>query len=257
MVGSDGKVQLRPITIGRDYGTTLEIVGGVDVNDRIIVNPSDSIEDGQQVNVAPRAPGRPAVVKRYGAWLRRPISCWLALLARMRWWARIISGRRRLRPLRTPTRRRRRGAWPRPKIRLPKGAWWEVFNDAELNDYEQQLLTANQSLLAAKDRLDEARSLARVASARILPASQRRSQRLAQHAIREIARKCVTIGRPLTQSTYEIPFFINYEPDLFGKFRRSLQASNATLQATAADMYNVQPGADRGAGRRLLQPARA
>jgi RND family efflux transporter MFP subunit len=53
VVGNDGKVQLRRITIGRDYGTTLEVVGGaVDVNDRIIVNPSDSIEDGQQVNVA-------------------------------------------------------------------------------------------------------------------------------------------------------------------------------------------------------------
>jgi len=53
VVGSDGKVQLRPISIGRDYGTTLEIVGGVDVSDQIIVNPADSIEDGQQVNVAP------------------------------------------------------------------------------------------------------------------------------------------------------------------------------------------------------------
>ncbi len=53
VVGADGKVQLRHISIGRDYGTTLEIVGGVDVNDRVIVNPSDSIEDGQQVNVAP------------------------------------------------------------------------------------------------------------------------------------------------------------------------------------------------------------
>ncbi len=53
VVGSDGKVQLRRITIGRDYGTRLEIVGGVNVNDRVIVNPSDSVEDGQQVRVAP------------------------------------------------------------------------------------------------------------------------------------------------------------------------------------------------------------
>ncbi len=52
VVGSDGKVQLRNISIGRDYGTTLEIVGGVSENDRIIVNPSDSIEQGQTVNVA-------------------------------------------------------------------------------------------------------------------------------------------------------------------------------------------------------------
>jgi membrane fusion protein, multidrug efflux system len=52
IVGPDNKVQLRPITIGRDYGTTLEILGGVSVEDRIIVNPADSLEDGQSVNVA-------------------------------------------------------------------------------------------------------------------------------------------------------------------------------------------------------------
>jgi hypothetical protein len=52
VVGSDGKVQLRKISIGRDYGTSLEILGGVDVNDLVIVNPSDSIEQGEPVNVA-------------------------------------------------------------------------------------------------------------------------------------------------------------------------------------------------------------
>jgi RND family efflux transporter MFP subunit len=52
VVGADGKVSLRPITIGRDYGTTLEILGGVSPADRIIVNPSDSMEDGQPVAVA-------------------------------------------------------------------------------------------------------------------------------------------------------------------------------------------------------------
>ncbi len=57
VVGPDGKVQLRHINIGRDYGTTLEIVGGVDANDLVIVNPSDSIEDGQKVNVAPQQQG--------------------------------------------------------------------------------------------------------------------------------------------------------------------------------------------------------
>ncbi len=51
-VVADGKVQLRPINIGRDYGTTLEILGGVSPTDQIVVNPADSLEDGQQVNVA-------------------------------------------------------------------------------------------------------------------------------------------------------------------------------------------------------------
>ena len=57
IVGSDNKVELRNITIGRDFGNTLEIVGGVDANDRVIVNPSDAIENGEKVNVAPQQQG--------------------------------------------------------------------------------------------------------------------------------------------------------------------------------------------------------
>jgi RND family efflux transporter MFP subunit len=52
VVGPDNKVQLRPITIGRDYGTSLEILGGVNTNDQVIINPADSLEDGQQVQIA-------------------------------------------------------------------------------------------------------------------------------------------------------------------------------------------------------------
>jgi RND family efflux transporter MFP subunit len=52
VVGGDNKIQLRHINIGRDYGTTLEILGGVTANERIVINPADSLEDGQQVNVA-------------------------------------------------------------------------------------------------------------------------------------------------------------------------------------------------------------
>ena len=57
VVGSDHKVQLRPITIGRDYGSTLEILGGVSVEDQVVVNPADSLEEGQQVNIAPQNQG--------------------------------------------------------------------------------------------------------------------------------------------------------------------------------------------------------
>jgi membrane fusion protein, multidrug efflux system len=57
VVGSNNKVQLRPIAIGRDYGSTLEIVGGVGVEDQVVVNPADSLEEGQQVHVAPLGQG--------------------------------------------------------------------------------------------------------------------------------------------------------------------------------------------------------
>jgi multidrug efflux system membrane fusion protein len=58
VVDSDNKVQLRPINIGRDYGATLEILGGVSPSDRIVINPPDSLEEGQQVNVAQPPPNQ-------------------------------------------------------------------------------------------------------------------------------------------------------------------------------------------------------
>ncbi|HZD94420.1 MAG TPA: efflux RND transporter periplasmic adaptor subunit [Candidatus Sulfotelmatobacter sp.] len=51
VVGSDRKVHLKAITIGRDFGTRVEILGGLDPNDLVVVNPADSLEDGQEVNV--------------------------------------------------------------------------------------------------------------------------------------------------------------------------------------------------------------
>ena len=57
VVDKDNKVHLRPISIGRDFGATLEILGGLDVSDRIVINPSDSLEEGQQVHVATPSAG--------------------------------------------------------------------------------------------------------------------------------------------------------------------------------------------------------
>ena len=143
-------------------------------------------------------------------------------------------------PAQVPTAYKTEGPWrvAAPKDSIPKGTWWEIFNDAELNNYEQQLLKANQSLEAAKDRLSQARALARVTSAGYFPtfSTDPNASRNRYSANRP---EVVTLNRPLTQNTFEIPFLLNYEPDLFGKVKRSLQASNASLQSTAADLYNV------------------
>jgi membrane fusion protein, multidrug efflux system len=50
VVGADDKVQLRPVMIGRDFGTTTEILSGIQATDWIVLSPSDSLEDGQVVN---------------------------------------------------------------------------------------------------------------------------------------------------------------------------------------------------------------
>jgi len=143
-------------------------------------------------------------------------------------------------PMPTPPTYKTEAPWraAEPKDSIPKGAWWEIYNDAELNAYEQQLLKANQSLAAANDRLSQARSLARVASAGYFPTMSvdPNASRTRYSGNRPVV---VTVGRPLTQNTFEIPFLLSYEPDLFGKVRRTLEASNASLQSTAADYYNV------------------
>jgi RND family efflux transporter MFP subunit len=50
VVEADGKVHLKPVVIGRDFGTDVEILSGLDGSDSIILNPSDSLEDGQPVH---------------------------------------------------------------------------------------------------------------------------------------------------------------------------------------------------------------
>lgn len=52
VVGPDNKVQLKPIKIGRDYGSAVEVVQGLQPDDQLVVNPPDSLEDGEQVNIA-------------------------------------------------------------------------------------------------------------------------------------------------------------------------------------------------------------
>jgi RND family efflux transporter MFP subunit len=53
-----GSAQLVPITIGRDFGATVEVVAGLQSSDQVIVNPSDSLTSGNQVQVsAPQAGG--------------------------------------------------------------------------------------------------------------------------------------------------------------------------------------------------------
>ena len=52
IVGPDGKVELRSVKVGRDFGPTLEILDGVGANDRVITNPSDSLTSGATVHVA-------------------------------------------------------------------------------------------------------------------------------------------------------------------------------------------------------------
>jgi len=57
LVDSNGIVRLADVTVGRDYGTTVEIVHGLSETDNVIINPSDSLEPGLKVRVAKAGTG--------------------------------------------------------------------------------------------------------------------------------------------------------------------------------------------------------
>jgi len=128
-----------------------------------------------------------------------------------------------------------------PQDAIPKGAWWQLFHDAELDRLEQDLLQANQSLAAATDRLSQARSLARIASSAYFPQldADPSGQRQRLSGNRPLSGGPATTA-PVTQNVFTLPFSASYELDLFGRVRHDLEAANASLQASAANLENVR-----------------
>jgi outer membrane protein, multidrug efflux system len=128
-----------------------------------------------------------------------------------------------------------------PKDAIPKGSWWQIFHDAELDRLEQDLLQANQSLDAARDRLSQARAQARIASSSYFPSlsADPSGQRQRLSGNRPLSGSTLAT-QPVTQNVFDVPFSVSYELDLFGRVRRNLEAANASLQGSAADLENVR-----------------
>jgi RND family efflux transporter MFP subunit len=55
LVDAQGRVSLKPIAIGRNYGQSVEVLEGLTTADQVILNPSDSLAEGDQVAIAPPA----------------------------------------------------------------------------------------------------------------------------------------------------------------------------------------------------------
>jgi hypothetical protein len=54
-VDPSNTIKLKNVNQGRDFGQTIEILDGLGANDRVVVNPPDSVEDGLKVRIAPPA----------------------------------------------------------------------------------------------------------------------------------------------------------------------------------------------------------
>ncbi|MDB6057271.1 MAG: efflux system, outer rane lipoprotein NodT family, partial [Verrucomicrobiales bacterium] len=129
------------------------------------------------------------------------------------------------------------GSWKegKPLDTLPKGNWWEVFGDAELNALETRSLGANQQLRGAVARVEQARATARVARGDLLPnlsldPSWRRE--------RFSPNQEPSFGA-LTANTFRTPLDLSYEIDLWGRVRRGFESARADAQSSLANYYNV------------------
>jgi outer membrane protein, multidrug efflux system len=128
-----------------------------------------------------------------------------------------------------------------PLDSLPKGAWWTLFCDPELNQYEERARANNQMLKAAIARLDEARATARVTASGLYPELDAGVRATRSRLSGNRPTNGATISpAPVSQNEFSIPFTLNYEVDLFGRVRHSVEAANANLQASAADLENVR-----------------
>jgi NodT family efflux transporter outer membrane factor (OMF) lipoprotein len=128
-----------------------------------------------------------------------------------------------------------------PKDTVPKGEWWAVFHDDELSGLEKDALAANQTLQAAIGNYHQARAAAAIQVATLFPtfgvSPSAERQRISGNRPSNGAPGPLT---PLTQNSFTLPFTVGYEVDLFGQRRRTIEAAQASYQASAASLENVR-----------------
>ncbi|HUD13312.1 MAG TPA: efflux transporter outer membrane subunit [Terracidiphilus sp.] len=131
------------------------------------------------------------------------------------------------------------GGWQpaTPSDGMLKGKWWEVYQDPQLNQLEERIAGYNQGLrqaletyLAAQDQVKAARS-ALYPTLSVGPT--------VTHEKTSANRPLVT---PTTATNYNDLVFAgggSWEPDFWGRIRRTVEAAHENAQASAADMANV------------------
>src|SRR5207245_10030339 len=110
-----------------------------------------------------------------------------------------------------------------------------------LRALEKQALDANQTIKIAAARLEQARASAAVQIATQFPtlatAPSAQRQRLSGN---RPASSNFPVRSPVSQTNIVLPFTVGYEVDLFGRRRRSIEAAQASYQASTADLENVR-----------------
>ncbi len=118
-----------------------------------------------------------------------------------------------------------------------RGAWWELFGDTQLSALEEQVAISNQNIAVAEAQYRQALALVQASRAGYFPTvtlgpSYTRSRRPvgAGGAVRS----------SVITSDYLASGQASWEPDIWGKVRRTVEGSEANAQASAADLEAVR-----------------
>ncbi|HVP34153.1 MAG TPA: efflux transporter outer membrane subunit [Steroidobacteraceae bacterium] len=124
-----------------------------------------------------------------------------------------------------------------PADNVPRGAWWTMFADEELDELEARVSGANQSLKAALARLEQARAETRIARAAYFPtltaSASATRQRVSANG------PGFAPGDEPIFNTFIVGADLSYEFDLFGRVRNTVAGARATEQATAGDVATL------------------
>jgi outer membrane protein, multidrug efflux system len=142
----------------------------------------------------------------------------------------------------TPTAWKAEGPWRPgdPRDQIPKGEWWKIFSDPDLNALESQAMTANFSIQTAVANLQQARASAKLATSGLFPQA---SAGASAEPGREAANRPFTgeVNPPaITNNDLTLSFTASWEPDLFGRVRRTIESAQAAYQASGADLENIR-----------------
>ncbi len=125
------------------------------------------------------------------------------------------------------------GQWKtaQPSAHLPRGTWWNLFKDAELNRLELLASAENQQLSAAYANFRQARALVNVAQADGFP-----QLATAPGITRQRSNGSQSGGKGTTFNSFSVPFEATWELDLWGRVRRQVEGAQANLAASADDL---------------------
>jgi multidrug efflux system outer membrane protein len=118
--------------------------------------------------------------------------------------------------------------------------WWRVFNDPELARLETEADAANQDIRVAMARVDQAEAGSKYARSFLFPTISLGASASRTREAQNRPNNGNTNGLAATFNDFQLPAFLSYEIDAWGRVRHSIEAANATQQATAADLRFVR-----------------